>query len=263
MTTDRHPVLFVGAGPGDPELITVKGKRALENADRVLYAGSLVPEAVLTWARPEAVKKSSASMDLDATVDFMEEGVAQGLKVVRLHSGDPSIYGAINEQMEMLSDRHIPFLVIPGVTAALAAAAAMNLEFTVPERAQTLIITRMAGRTPVPGQESLSKLAKHRTSMAVYLSASLAGEVAEALSPAYGNDAPIAVAYRVSQPDQRIVTSTVGELERVLKQENITRQALILVGPALDGRKDKRASRLYAPAFSHGFREGKKINGDR
>ncbi|MEW5736715.1 MAG: precorrin-4 C(11)-methyltransferase [Thermodesulfobacteriota bacterium] len=255
----RYPILFVGAGPGDPELITVKGRRALEEADRVLFAGSLVPEAVLAWAGPRAHCVSSAPMNLEETTGFLEEGYRAGLKVVRLHSGDPSIYGAIREQMDRLSALDIPFSVIPGVTSALAAAAAMHLEFTVPESTQTLVITRMEGLTPVPEREALAQLARHGSSMAIYLSASLAGKVAEALAPSYGADAPAAVAFRVSQPDQKIVSTTVGELPEVLAREGITRQALIIVGPALEKAANDKASRLYDPSFSHGFRKGRNV----
>jgi len=252
----RHPILFVGAGPGDPELITVRGKRALEEADLVVHAGSLVPEALLGWARPEVQRLSSAPLALEQIVGIMADAYRQGKRVVRLHSGDPSVYGAMGEQMQALDRRCIPYAVIPGVTAALAAAAAMNMDLTVPQGTQTLILTRAGGRTAVPDKESLDGLAEHGASMAVYLSASLGSRVGRALERAYGPEAPVAVAHRVSRPDQRILMTTVSKLETVLRENGITSQALILVGPALE-RGERAPSRLYDARFSHGFRKGK------
>ena len=254
---DTYPVLFVGAGPGDPELITVKGQRALQGADLVIYAGSLVPEAVLQWARDDTVKISSASMSLDEIVDEMQRAHQAGKRVVRLHTGDPSLYGAIFEQMTALKKRGIPHEVIPGVTAAFAAAAALGVEFTLPEVSQTLIFTRMAGRTPVPETEALEELAKHRASMAVYLSISLIDQVADVLEKANGKDAGCAVVYRVSQPEEKIIRTTVGRLADTVRTANITRQALIIVGGVLDVTPEtlKHKSRLYDRDFSHGFRK--------
>jgi len=254
---DTYPVLFVGAGPGDPELITVKGQRALQGADLVIYAGSLVPEAVLQWARDDTVKISSASMSLDEIVDEMQRAHQAGKRVVRLHTGDPSLYGAIFEQMTALKKRGIPHEVIPGVTAAFAAAAALGVEFTLPEVSQSLILSRMAGRTPVPETEALEELAKHRASMAVYLSISLIDQVADVLEKAYGKDAGCAVVYRVSQPEEKIIRTTVGRLADTVRTANITRQALIIVGGVLDVTPEtlKHKSRLYDRDFSHGFRK--------
>ena len=170
MSRKEHPVIFVGAGPGDPDLITVKGQRALNEADRIIYAGSLVPEALLKWADSKAEIFNSASMDLKEIVDSLVEGFNESKRVVRLHTGDPSLYGAIFEQMLELDERSIPYKVVPGVTASFAAAASMKLEYTLPEITQTLIITRIAGRTPVPEAEALASLASHQASMAIYLS---------------------------------------------------------------------------------------------
>jgi len=257
MAVDTYPVTFVGAGPGDPELITVKGQKALSSADLVVYAGSLVPEAVLKWTGTEAVKISSASMDLERIIDTMAQAHQAGKRVIRLHTGDPSLYGAIYEQMAELTKKSIPYEVIPGVTAAFAAAAAMGLEFTLPEVSQTLILTRMAGRTPVPEAEALKELAKHRTSMAIYLSMSLIDQVADVLEEAYGADAACAVAYRVSHPEEKIIHTTVGRLKETVRTENITRLALVIVGRVMDVSMAelKYKSRLYDREFPHGYRE--------
>ncbi|MFP4477487.1 MAG: precorrin-4 C(11)-methyltransferase [Desulfatibacillaceae bacterium] len=252
----KHPVRFVGAGPGDPELITVKGQRALAEADLVVYAGSLVPEAVVQWAG-NARHENSAGMHLGDIVDVMARAHEAGEKVVRLHSGDPSLYGAIAEQMVELEIGGIPYEVVPGITAAFAAAAALTLEYTLPEVCQTIILTRMEGRTPVPELENLESLAAHQASMAVYLSSGLADRVQPVLVRAYGADAPVVVAYRVSQPDQRLVWTTAAELAQTMETEGIDRQALIIAGRVLAERqKDFARSKLYDRTFSHGYRAG-------
>ncbi len=248
-----NPVIFCGAGPGDPELITVKGKKALERADLVVYAGSLVPRQLLDWA-PRARAVDSAGLNLDEIVDLMASARAGGQKVVRLHTGDPSLYGAIAEQIRALEERKIPCRIIPGVTAAFAAAAALGLEYTLPEVCQSLILTRMAGRTPVPDAEALEKLASHKTSMVIYLSAGLVQKVAAALEAAYGAGAPCAVVYRASWPDQQIIRTRIGDLAARMTEAGIKRQALIIVSPALDAGQAK-PSRLYCRTFSHGFRK--------
>ncbi len=253
----RHPVLFVGAGPGDPELITVKGQKALMDADVVIYAGSLVPDALLQWSRSAADRISSASMHLGQIVTAIDAAFQSGKRVVRLHTGDPSLYGAIYEQMAELQRRSIPYRVIPGVTAAFAAAAAMGIEYTLPEICQTLILTRMGGKTPVPESEQLESLARHRASMAIYLSAALADPVADILKKHYGQKAACAVAYRVSQPQERIVFTTLDRLGTTIRDEKITRQALIIVGRvlAVQPASLQHKSKLYDSEFSHGFRE--------
>jgi precorrin-4/cobalt-precorrin-4 C11-methyltransferase len=255
-TNQRYAVLFVGAGPGDPELITVKGRNALEAADQIIYTGSLVPEAVLDWTRPDARRLSSASMTLEQIVASLVDGYRRGLRQVRLHTGDPSLYGAIFEQMAALQEQGVPYRVIPGVSAAFAAAAAMGIEYTLPEVTQTLILTRVAGRTPVPDRENLASLAAHRASMAIYLSIQQVDRVAAALIEAYGPDAPCAVAYRVSQPEERIVFTTASRLVETVAGEQITRQALIVVGQVLssENRSDPVRSKLYDRRFSHGHR---------
>lgn len=251
------PVLFVGAGPGDPDLITVKGQKALAAADLVIYTGSLVPEALLQWTSPGAESQSSAGMHLEEIVNRMETACRAGKRVVRLHTGDPSLYGAIFEQMAQLKRRGIACQVIPGVTAAFSAAAAMGIEYTLPEITQTLILTRMAGRTPVPETESLASLAGHRASMAVYLSMAMVEEVADILMKSYGLDAACAVVYRASQPEEQIIRTDLQSLAEVVKKENITREALIIVSPvlAVDADGMDRSSKLYDRGFSHGYRK--------
>lgn len=257
---NENPVIFAGAGPGDPELITVKAQNALCCADIVIYAGSLVPEAVLKWADKKAELINSASMHLEEIVQKMIESYKSGKKVVRLHTGDPSLYGAIFEQMAELDRQSVPYRVIPGVTAAFAAAAAMQIEFTLPEVSQTLIFTRMAGRTPVPELESLSSLAKHKASMAIYLSISLIDEVQQVLTDAYGPDSICAIAYCVGHPEEKIMFMEAKDLAEKAREENITRQALVIAGQALDFQKREqdnpaKKSKLYDSHFSHGFRK--------
>lgn len=256
MSIEKHPIIFCGAGPGHPDLITVKGMKALEKADFVLYAGSLVPEAVLVWATQPCRKVSSADLDLDQMITSMAQAYHQGLKVVRLHTGDPSLYGAIREQMEELRTREIPYRVIPGVTAAFAAAASLGIEYTVPDQTQTLILTRMAGRTPVPESENLASLARHGASMVIYLSMALIQKVAEVLKHTYGAEAKCAVAYRVSHPEEKIITTRVSQLVHEAQSSDIDRLAVIMVGPAMDdpAAPDILRSKLYDKGFSHGYR---------
>lgn len=251
-----HPVLFVGSGPGDPELITVKGQRALAAADMVVYAGSLVSPAVLAWAAPGAELIDSAPLNLEEIVGHLLRGYRAGWKVVRLHSGDPALFGALQEQLALLDQEGVPYEIIPGVTAAFAAAAALKRELTLPEVTQTVILTRAAGRTPVPAREALNRLAQHGATLAIYLSAHLAEEVARELAQGYPPETPVAIAYRVSWPEERLLTCTLAELPATLAAAGITKQALILVGPALGPKAPGAASRLYDPGFSHGRRPG-------
>ena len=252
--TKKYPIIFTGAGPGAPDLITVRGMKALQAADYILYAGSLVPEAVLTWAGDAAQKVSSAGLHLDEMVDAMADAWDKGLRVVRLHTGDPSLYGAIAEQMHLLDQRQIRYEVIPGVTAAFGAAAALKVEYTVPEQSQTLIFTRISGRTPVPEKESLKSLAAHKASLAIYLSAGMAEKVQNILSSTYGPDAPVAVAYRVSHPEEQIFVTVVERLSETMAENKINRLALIIIGPFLETEKDAR-SLLYDRTFAHGYRD--------
>ncbi len=257
LNSELHPVLFVGAGPGDPELITVKGRGALEAADLVVYAGSLVPEELLRWTRPGTPAINSAGLTLEEIVSTMARAHRDGRRVVRLHTGDPSLYGAVFEQIAELDKRGIASRIIPGVTAAFAAAAALGIEYTLPEVSQTLILTRMAGRTPVPAGENLASLAAHRASMAIYLSMGRIEEVAAALSGAYGAQAACAVVYQASQPGQKVIRTRLDELVEKVRAEGITRQALVIVGRVLEvGPAElKLKSKLYDKDFEHGFRK--------
>ncbi|MDR1921794.1 MAG: precorrin-4 C(11)-methyltransferase [Candidatus Adiutrix sp.] len=258
---DAYPILFVGAGPGDPDLITVAGRKALAAADLVVYAGSLVNPEILSWRRPEARLVDSAPLALEDIMAEIINGWEAGLKVVRLHTGDPALYGAIHEQIAVLKNRGIPFQVIPGVTAALAGAASLGLEYTLPEITQTLIITRAAGRTPVPDGEDLALLAKSRASLVIYLSAAQGEKVGRALSEAYGPDAPVVLLYKVSWPEARTVWTSCARLAETLADEKLDRHTLMLAGPAvaaLRAGRDAPKSKLYDASFAHGRREAGK-----
>ncbi len=256
--TERHPVIFLGAGPGDPELITVKGQKALAAAQAVFYAGSLVSPAVLGWAGPGAELIDTAPLALEEIVAKIIQAYREGKRVVRVHSGDTALFSAIQEQLEILEREEIPCLVVPGVTAAAAAAAALAQELTLPEVTQTVILTRAPGRTPVPEREALRDLARHRATMVIYLSVKLIEEVVAELSKEYAPETPVVVAYRVSWPDERLLRGTLADIASRVKDAGIERQALILVGPALAPRAGslKARSKLYDRDFSHGFRSG-------
>jgi precorrin-4/cobalt-precorrin-4 C11-methyltransferase len=257
MTLSFYPVIFAGAGPGDPDLITVKAMNALTRADVIIYAGSLVPESVLCWKGPQTRTLSSAGMDLEQIIDTICSHYRTGKKVVRLHTGDPSLYGAIFEQMREIEKYNIPFQVIPGVTAAFAAAAAMKMEYTLPEKTQTLILTRISGRTPVPDTESLESLAAHHASMAVYLSMGHTLKVQNILAAHYGKDAFCAIAYKISHPEEQLLYCPIKDLDTTCRKNQITRHALIIVGRAVAAclqNQDLIKSKLYDAGFSHGYR---------
>lgn len=255
MDSSRCQVCFIGAGPGDPELITVKGRHYIEQADLVLYAGSLVPEGVVACAKDGAAVVDSSPMTLAQTHALILETVSSGGTVARVHTGDPSLYGAIREQMFLLDREGIPYEVIPGVTAAFATAAAAKVSFTLPEKTQSLIFTRIEGRTPVPDRERLRELARHRASLAIYLSSSNPeGVVEELLAGGYPEDTPVILGYRVGWPDALILATSLSRLLKTVQDAGIRRQAVFLVLP---GQEDDPAfSRLYSPEFSHGFRRG-------
>ena len=250
--TNRHPVVFLGAGPGDPELLTLKGRRLLDDADLVVYAGSLVNPALLEGIG--AVCHDSAALDLEAIMTLLADGYRRGLRTVRLHTGDPAVYGAIREQMQWLDARAIPYEVVPGVSSVFAAAAALRTELTVPEVTQTVILTRQAGRTPVPERESLVRLAAAQATMCIFLSVSMMGRVVEDLrAGGYPVDTPIAVVERASWPDERIVRGSLADIAARVADSGIRKTAMIVVGPALSA--DSRvASKLYDAAFSHEYR---------
>jgi len=250
---NTHPVLFVGAGPGDPELITVRGMRALEAADLVLYAGSLVPEAVLRWVRDGARVEDSASLTLEQQVALMVEGQRAGQRVVRLHTGDPALFGATAEQWRGLAEAGIDFEVVPGVSSLFAAAAALPAELTMPGVSQSVIVCRAAGRTPVPEGQDIASYAAHGATMAIFLSAGLGASVAADLGAHYPADTLAAIVQRASWPEQRVIRCTVATLASALAEDDIDRTAMILVGPALSSAGEQR-SLLYAPTFSHGYR---------
>ena len=250
-------VYIVGAGAGDPELITVKGQKLLQKADVIIYAGSLVNPALLDFAKEGAEIHDSASMTLPEVIETIEKAVAKDLMVVRLHTGDPSIYGAIQEQMDALKKKGIDFEVVPGVSSFLATAAALKQEYTLPGISQTVIITRNEGRTPVPEQEKLRSLAAHQATMCIFLSITmLADVVKELIEGGYAPSTPIAIVQRASWPEQKIVRATLETIVAEIADKGIDRTAMIVVSRCLGA--DYELSRLYAPEFSHMFREASK-----
>ncbi|WP_129628444.1 precorrin-4 C(11)-methyltransferase [Candidatus Oscillochloris fontis] len=252
-------VYFVGAGPGAPDLITVRGRTIIEQADLVLYADSLVQASVAGLAqKPGARIVGSADLHLGQIVDLMTEVALSGGVVARVHTGDPALYGAIHEQMRLLRERNVAYAVVPGVSAAFAAAARLGVELTIPEVTQTLILSRSAGRTPVPPREGLGGLAAHGASLVLYLSVDQIEQVVEGLlaSGGYTPTTPAAVVYRVSWPDEQVVRGTLADIAEAVRQAGFTRHALIMVGAALDPALTSPASRLYDPNFSHGYRRG-------
>lgn len=251
---ERHPVQFVGAGPGDPELITVRGMRALHSAEVVLWAGSLVPREVVEWAGEDAVVLDSAGLSLDEQVAIMVNGYRDGKRVVRLHTGDPAIFGATAEQWELLDAEGVPFEVVPGVSSLFAAAAALPAELTVPGVSQAVIICRAPGRTPVPPGQDIASLASHGATLAIFLSAGLGDQVAADLAAAYAPDTPVAIVQRASWPQQRVAWATVATVAQAIAEHGIDRTAIVLVGESLAGAQGRR-SHLYDAAFAHGYRE--------
>lgn len=247
-------VHFVGAGPGATDLITVRGRSLLTEADVIIYAGSLVNPEHLKLAKEGCAVYDSASMTLEQVVEVMAEAEASGRMTVRLHTGDPSIYGAIREQMDLLFQRGIPFEVTPGVSSFCGAAASLKAEYTLPEVSQTVIITRMAGRTPVPEKEEISLLASHQATMAIFLSTGMLEALSERLmAGGYGAKTPAAIVYKATWPEERVFYATVGSLARVARENDVKKTALILVGEFLGDSYER--SKLYHPAFTHEFRE--------
>lgn len=247
-------VYFVGAGAGDPELLTIKGKRLIDNADVVIYAGSLVNPAVLSDVKPGCVIYDSAGMTLEEVLDVMRDAEAQGKTTVRVHTGDSSIYGAIREQLDALDRMGIEHEVIPGVSSFLAAAAAMQKEYTLPNVSQTVILTRMEGRTPVPERESIEQLAKHRATMIMFLSVGRIEELVRRLCTSYPDTTPVAVIYKASWPEQKIVTGTLNDIAQKVKEAGISKTALVTVGDFLGDSYE--LSKLYDKTFTHEFRQG-------
>ncbi|MFR5667578.1 MAG: precorrin-4 C(11)-methyltransferase [Enterocloster bolteae] len=248
---------IVGAGPGAVDLITVRGQKLLSEADVVIHAGSLVSRDLLGWARQDARIYDSASMDLEQVMEVMEQAEWDGLTTVRLHTGDPCLYGAIREQMDGLDARGIKYDICPGVSSFCGAAAALGMEYTLPGISQSVVITRMAGRTPVPERESIGKFAAHGSTMVIFLSAGMTGELSEELvKGGYPGDTPAAIVYKATWPDEKVVRCTVATLEETADREGIHKTALIVVGNTVAQTGYER-SKLYDPAFTTGFRAGR------
>lgn len=250
-------VHFVGAGSGAADLITVRGQKLLTEADVIIYAGSLVNPEHLSIAKEDCRIYDSASMTLEEVIAVMKDAEAAGKMTVRLHTGDPSIYGAIREQMDLLDESGIAYDVVPGVSSCFGAAAALKAEYTLPDVSQTVIITRMAGRTPVPEKEEISLLAAHQATMVIFLSTGLLDPLRERLlAGGYRKDTPAAIVYKATWPDEKVFRGTVDTLPQMAKENGITKTALILVGDFLGDAYER--SKLYDPAFTHEFREASK-----
>lgn len=248
-------IYIIGAGPGDPELVTIKGKRLIDNADVIVFAGSLVNPAVLGDSKKTAEIHDSAYMNLDEVIDVMSKAEKAGKNVVRVHTGDPAIYGAIREQMDRLDELNIEYEVIPGVSSFLATAAALKKEYTLPGVSQTVILTRMEGRTPVPPKEKLVELAKHNCTMIIFLSVGFMDELSATLiEGGYKEDTPVAVVYKASWPEQIILKGTLADIAKKVKDAGISKTALTVVGGFLGD--DYELSKLYDKNFTTEYRKG-------
>lgn len=251
-------VYFVGAGSGAPDLITVRGANLLSDADVIIYAGSLVNPALLEYAKNECEIHNSALMDLDEVIAVMERAESEGKKIVRLHTGDPSIYGAIREQMDRLREKGILFEICPGVSSLCGAAAALQAEYTLPDVSQSVIITRMAGRTPVPERESIRSFAAHGATMVIFLSSGMLHELsAELIAGGYSPDTPAAIVYKATWPDQKVMRCTVESIGAEGEKNGIKKTALVLVGGFLGD--DYELSKLYDKAFTTEYRQAKNL----
>ena len=247
---------FVGAGTGAPDLITVRGKKYLEEADVIIYAGSLVNPELLEYKKEGCEVYNSAKMTLEEVLAVMEEAEEKGWTTVRLHTGDPCIYGAIREQMDVLDEKGITYDTCPGVSAFCGAASALNLEYTLPDVSQSVIITRMAGRTPVPEKESIESFAAHHATMVVFLSTGMLEELsARLVEGGYSRDTPAAIVYKATWKDEKTCICTVGTLAETAKRENITKTALMIIGDVVTHSHYDR-SLLYHPGFTTEFRQG-------
>lgn len=247
-------VYFIGAGPGDPDLITVRGKKIIEQADVIIYAGSLVNREIIECRKSGSLVYNSASMTLEEVIDVIRKKSATSDIIARVHTGDPSIYGAIREQIDELVKLSIPYEVVPGVSSFTAAASVLGMEFTLPGVSQTVICTRLEGRTPVPESEDLELLASHRASMAIFLSVHMIDEVVRKLKVHYCGDTPVAIVQKATWPEQKIVAATLDSIAHRVKSEEIDKTAIILIGDFLGGEYSR--SRLYDAGFTHGFRKG-------
>jgi precorrin-4/cobalt-precorrin-4 C11-methyltransferase len=249
-------VWFVGAGPGDPDLLTVKGRRLLEEADTVVYAGSLMPEGLRSLAKPGSEWHDSAKLALGEFMPFLVDAAKAGKKAVRLASGDPAIYGALGEMSEWLEREGVEYEVVPGVSSFLAAAATLGRELTVPDVAQTIILTRSEGRTGMPNREKLADLAAHRTTLVIFLSAQVIHKIVQDLRSSYPEETAVAVVHRVSWPDQKVLRGTLKDIAQKVIDAEIYMTAIVIVGDALTAKGHK--SKLYDEKFSHSFRRAKK-----
>ena len=247
-------IYFIGAGPGAVDLITVKGKELLEKADLIIYAGSLVNPKLLDYAKPECVIMDSASMTLEEVIAAMVPAAQEGKLVVRLHTGDPSVYGAHREQIDMLRSYDLDFEIVPGVSSFCAAAAALDAEYTLPNVSQSVIITRMEGRTPVPNKQKIADYAAHKATMVIFLSSSMLEKLqTELIKGGYSEDTPAAIVYKASWPDEKVVRCTVGTIAASAAEHNISKTALITVGNFLGYEYER--SELYNPTYTHMFRQ--------
>ena len=253
----RTAIAIIGAGPGDEELITVKGKAYLENADCVLYAGSLIPEEMTNWCKPGAVVRNSAMMTLEEQIAVMQEHYKKGNAIVRLQCGDPSLYGAIQEQMTIFDELEMEYFIVPGISAFSAAAAVLKSEFTIPEVVQSIVLTRGEGKTPMPSKESIAAFAATNATMCIFLSVGIAKKVEAQLLEHFDADTPVAVMYRISWKDEEIYQGKLENLAKIVKDSKKTRTVLIIVGHAIGARKNR--SQLYSPDVKHIFRTNKKF----
>ncbi|CAL2079954.1 Cobalamin biosynthesis protein CbiG [Tenacibaculum dicentrarchi] len=253
----KTAVAIIGAGPGDSSLITVKGKEYLEAADCVLYAGSLIPEEMTNWCKPSAVVRNSAMMTLEEQVSLMQEHYKKGNSIVRLQCGDPSLYGAIQEQMTIFDELNMEYFIVPGISSFSAAAAVLKSEFTIPEVVQSIVLTRGEGKTPMPSKESISAFAATNSTMCIFLSAGIASKVQAQLLEHFDADTPVAVMYRITWKDEEIYQGKLENLAEIVKNSKKTRTVLIVVGSAIGARKNR--SQLYNPKWKHIFRTNKKF----
>lgn len=254
---ERAMIHFIGAGPGAADLITLRGKTLLEEADIVIYAGSLVNPELLSYTKTDCTVLNSAKMTLEEVIDVMRRGEQEGKTTVRLHTGDPCIYGAIREQMDVLDTLGLVYDVVPGVSSFIGGAAALQEELTLPGVSQTVILTRMEGRTPVPPKENISLLAAHHATMVIFLTSTMLDELSKRLiEGGYEKDCPAAIVYKATWKDEKILRTTVGELANTAEEHGIHKMALIYVGGFLGGKYER--SKLYDPSFTHEYRTASK-----
>lgn len=249
----KGKVIFIGAGPGDPDLITVKGRNAIEQADIIIYAGSLVNKEVLNTRKEEAIVYNSAFLNLDEIIDIIKEGISENKIIARVHTGDPSIYGAIGEQIRELKANNIDYEIIPGVSSVFGTASVLEAELTLPEISQTVIITRPEGRTPKPPKESIASLSKHEATMCIFLGIGMIDKVVEDLLVGYSEDTPVAVVKKATWKDQEIIKGTLKDIAGKVKDANILKTAMIIVGDVVEPG-DFNPSKLYDVNFKHEYR---------